>query len=47
MVFSYMVDNVLVPGEILSRNVNIGVDPHDSEYQLLKNIDSGQTVRCL
>ena len=36
----------IVPGSVLIKNVNIGRDPHDSRYQILRNVDTGLEFKC-
>ena len=40
-----MVD--FAPGEVLVRNINLGIDPANANYQLLYNVDLKQNVRCI
>lgn len=41
-----MEERDLLPGRVLVRNTNRGVDPEDRNYQLLYNEDDSRLVRC-
>jgi hypothetical protein len=39
-------DLEMMPGEVLVRNVNNGIDTQNQRFQLLYNVDSKLEIRC-